>query len=93
MKTSNILLSVLGSAFVGALLGVLYAPDKGTKTRKQLAKKGDEYADTAKKEYDVLIDKMGKQYEALKSQSEEVLNKGKSRAEKLKEDLKKSVSK
>jgi gas vesicle protein len=92
MKTSNILLSVLGSAFVGALLGVLFAPDKGSKTRKQLIKKGDEYADTAKKEYEELINKMGKQYEYIKNQSDELVNKGKSKAGELKEELKKTIS-
>lgn len=92
MKTSNILLSVLGSAFVGALLGVLFAPDKGSKTRKQLIKKGDEYADTAKKEYEDLINKMGKQYEYLKNQSDELVSKGKSKAGELKEELKKTIS-
>ncbi|TVQ11245.1 MAG: YtxH domain-containing protein [Balneolaceae bacterium] len=92
MKTSNILLSVLGSAFVGALLGVLFAPDKGAKTRKELSKKGDEYAGMAKKEYDELIKKMNKQYDNLKSQSDELVNKGKSKAEELRDELKKVVS-
>lgn len=92
MKTSNILLSVLGSAFVGALLGVLFAPDKGTKTRKELSKKGDEYAGIAKKEYEDILKRMNKQYDNLKSQSDDLLSKSKSKAEELRDDLEKVVS-
>ena len=92
MKTSNILLSVLGSAFVGALLGVLFAPEKGVKTRKELSKKSDEYAGMAKKEYDEVIKKMNKQYDNLKSQSDDLVSKGKSKAEELRDELKKVVS-
>ena len=34
MKKSNVVLGVLAGAAIGALLGILYAPDKGSKTRK-----------------------------------------------------------
>lgn len=40
MKNSNVVLGILAGAAVGALLGVLYAPDKGTNTRKKLRSKG-----------------------------------------------------
>jgi gas vesicle protein len=83
MKKSTILISVLGSAFVGAVLGVLFAPDKGYKTRRQITKKGDEYAGMAKKEYDEMVKKMNRQYDDLKSQSDELLTKGKHRADEL----------
>ncbi len=35
MKTSNVILGIVAGAAVGALLGVLFAPDKGTNTRKK----------------------------------------------------------
>ena len=36
MKADKIILGVLGGVAVGALLGVLFAPDKGDKTRKKI---------------------------------------------------------
>ena len=44
MKSSNVMLSVVAGAAVGALLGVLYAPDKGSNTRGRISRKTNEYA-------------------------------------------------
>ena len=43
MKTSKTILGILGAAAAGVAIGMLFAPDKGTNTRKKLAKKGKNY--------------------------------------------------
>jgi gas vesicle protein len=45
MKKSNIVLGILAGAAAGALVGILLAPDKGSKTRKKLYKKGSHAID------------------------------------------------
>lgn len=40
--TGNILLAVLAGAAVGAGVGILFAPDKGSNTRKKIKEKVDE---------------------------------------------------
>ncbi|MCW2119994.1 YtxH domain-containing protein [Flavobacterium sp. 7A] len=47
MKTGNTIISVLGGVIVGTALGILFAPDKGTATRKKIAKKGNDVKEEA----------------------------------------------
>lgn len=44
---------VLGAA-AGAILGLLYAPDKGTETRKKLLESGDNYTKNLKNRFNNL---------------------------------------
>ena len=47
-STSKILTAVAAGAAVGAILGVLFAPDKGSETRRKIKAKGDQIADEVK---------------------------------------------
>lgn len=56
MKTSNVLLGIVAGAAVGAVLGVLFAPDKGSNTRKKITKKGEEFVGGIKERANLLVD-------------------------------------
>ena len=45
MDTKKVVLGVLASFAAGAAIGVLFAPDKGSNTRKSISRKGEELAD------------------------------------------------
>ena len=47
-NTSKIITAVAAGAAVGAILGVLFAPDKGSETRRKIKAKGDQIADEVK---------------------------------------------
>lgn len=45
MNSGIILLSVCAGIVAGAMLGILFAPDKGWNTRKRIVKKGEDYTE------------------------------------------------
>ena len=45
MSTGKIILGTLAGLTLGAIAGVLFAPEKGSTTRKQIKDKGDGYID------------------------------------------------
>ena len=46
MSSGKVLASVLAGAAAGAILGILFAPDKGTETRRKIAEKGTDLRDS-----------------------------------------------
>jgi gas vesicle protein len=83
MSTGKVLLGLLAGVAAGALLGVLFAPDKGTVTRKKIAKKSDEYADGLTEKFNEFLDTLGEKFDDVK----EEVGKVKTKAE-AKKDLK-----
>ncbi|MBC5842792.1 MAG: YtxH domain-containing protein [Flavobacteriaceae bacterium] len=79
MKNNKALLGFLGGIAAGALLGVLYAPDKGSKTRKKIKQKGGQYADDAKDKAEEILENFSQKYETLKAESKDLIAQGKSK--------------
>ena len=71
MKTSTVVLGVLGGAAVGALAGILFAPAKGTKTRKRIMKKGNAYTKDLKNKFEDLYGSVVTKYEEVLEEAKE----------------------
>jgi gas vesicle protein len=75
MKSGKVLLGLLGGIAAGALLGILFAPEKGEKTRKKILAKGEGYAEELKAKFNEFADAMKEQRnEALAEVEEAVAN-------------------
>jgi gas vesicle protein len=59
---------ILLGGVVGAVIGILYAPQSGRKTRKDINRKAEELLTKAKKEYEATLKKSGKIYESAVKQ-------------------------
>ncbi|RTY97499.1 YtxH domain-containing protein [Flavobacterium franklandianum] len=65
MNSSKVLLGVLGGLAAGALAGILFAPDKGSKTRKKIVDKSKGFADDMKGKFEELYEDVTDKYENL----------------------------
>lgn len=55
MSRGKIVLGVLAGVAAGAIAGILFAPAKGTDTRKKIADKGEEFVDNLKERINGLL--------------------------------------
>lgn len=91
MKTSSSILGVLGGIGIGVALGVLFAPDKGTETRKKIKNQGVDLGEDIKSKFDDLIDLLGKVVSKSESKGKEMLENGKSLIEQINKDVVKEL--
>lgn len=66
MSTGKVVLGVLAGVAAGALLGILFAPEKGSDTRKNLMNKKDEFTDELKDKFDEFLESVSEKYEKVK---------------------------
>ena len=87
MSNSNTVLGFLAGAAVGSILGILFAPDKGTDTRKKIANKSKDSLEDLKTKYNDVIDSLTSKLEAVKKQGYDLYNDGKDIAENANKEI------
>jgi gas vesicle protein len=92
MNAGKLAAGIFIAAAAGAVLGLLFAPDKGSETRKKISKKGSDLKDMFRSKIDDLVDDMADQYEAVKAEGSKAINSGKEKAHALKADAKHAMS-
>ena len=75
MSTGKVLLGVLAGVTAGALIGVLFAPDKGCETRKKVTQKGKDLVTDLEGTLKNFLAEVTEKFEtALKDAKEKVVN-------------------
>jgi gas vesicle protein len=65
-NTGKLIGALLLGAAIGGALGILFAPDKGSETRKKILSKSDDLTDALKEKLDDLIEELKKETETVK---------------------------
>jgi gas vesicle protein len=81
MSSGKVFLGILAGVSAGALLGILFAPEKGIDTRKKISKIGDDYIDDLKSKFDDFLDSIIEKLESSIEDADDLVRKGKSRVE------------
>jgi len=82
MSSGKVLLGLLAGVAAGALLGVLFAPDKGSRTRKKIINKSEDYADGLTEKFNEFLDTLNEKFDDVKEGVENL----KTKAENIKEE-------
>jgi gas vesicle protein len=91
MQSGKVLLGALAGVAAGAFLGILFAPKKGSKTRRKIMNKGSDYADGLKDKFDDFLGTVSKKVETAQKEAESMAANGKAKYEEAKKDLKNAV--
>jgi gas vesicle protein len=92
MNSSKILVGFLAGAAVGALAGILFAPDKGSATRKKIANKTGDITDSVKDSFNNFIDGVKEMYSGAKEDVVELGDKARSKLQHVKIDAKNALT-
>jgi gas vesicle protein len=80
MSSGKVVLALLAGVATGAIAGILFAPAKGSKTRKRIVRKGEDLVDDLKDKFDELLEVVTAKVEKVKDEVADY-------AEKVKEDV------
>lgn len=89
---SKIAVGFLAGAAVGALAGILFAPDSGSNTRKKISSKSGEIKDSVKNSFNEFVDGAKQTYAGAKDELETFGDKAKAKYDGAKNDMKNAMS-
>ncbi|HCD66904.1 MAG TPA: hypothetical protein DEQ56_00345 [Bacteroidetes bacterium] len=87
MSTGKLALGLLAGLAAGAALGILFAPNKGSKTRKKIAKKGEDLTTSLKQEFDEMANRLTDKYEQVIEDTDKLITNTKAKFDETVNDV------
>ena len=91
MKTGKVFLGVLAGLATGAMLGILFAPDKGTRTRRRIVHKGEDVLDSMEERFDDFLEKVSEKVDQTIRTTDHLGAKANGKYEDVRDTIKKEV--
>lgn len=86
MTKGKIVLGTLAGLAAGTLVGVLFAPQKGSATRRAVKDKKNEFLDGINSKFNDVVSTISNRFEQFKDDAQHLEEKGKNKFEDLKKD-------
>jgi len=86
MTAGKILLGVVAGIATGALLGVLFAPDKGCDTRRKIGQKKDDITDDLKEKFNKFLDSISEKFEVVNDEVSDYTDKAEVKIKEMKKN-------
>ena len=83
-NTGKVIGALLLGAAVGGALGILFAPDKGIRTRKKIMDKSEDLTDSMQEKFNDFMEEMKKEIETVKDKANDFMKDGSAKTEKHK---------
>lgn len=87
MSSGKVILGVLAGVAAGAMLGILFAPDKGWNTRKRISKKGEDLIEDLKEKFKAFLDDFSEKIEEVEEEVSDFADPGTSKPGKKGKDV------
>jgi gas vesicle protein len=68
MNSGKVVLGMLAGVAIGATLGILFAPAKGTETRKKILRKGEDTIDEINDKFEELLNSITEKIDSVKKE-------------------------
>jgi len=90
MSAGKVVLGVVAGAATGALLGILFAPARGSVTRRSICRKGEHEVDALKDKFSDFVDSITDRFAKVKDEVSDLIDDVELKVEEVEKDQKAS---
>ncbi len=92
MSSGKLFLGILAGIATGATLGILFAPEKGSATRKKIMDKGEDFVEECKTKMEDLVTQLTDTFEKVKEEADELVAKTKEKCDEIKKEVDQAIA-